>query len=92
MAIPVNRSVSKGMRNTEHLWSYQMVKIIETGCIENSDRVACSTINTLLHREGEQQTLKLRTMADLCDRHGHINRTGQMRFLLEQGLMRKADC
>ena len=70
MAIPVNRSVSKGMRNTEHLWSYQMVKIIETGCIENSDRVACSTINTLLHREGEQQTLKLRTMADLCDRHG----------------------
>ena len=47
-----------------------MVTLIETGCIENTDRVACQTLNTLLHREGSGQTLKLRTMTDLCDRHG----------------------
>ena len=47
-----------------------MVTIIETGCIENTDRVACQTLNTLLHREVSGQTLKLRTITDLCDRHG----------------------
>ena len=70
MTVPINRSVSKGMRNTEHLWSQQIIKIIETSCIENSDRVACNTINRLLHREGSDQALKLRTITDLCDRHG----------------------
>ena len=47
-----------------------MVKAIETSCIENTDRIACRTLNTLLHREESTQTLKLRTMTDLCDRHG----------------------
>ena len=47
-----------------------MVKIMETACIENTNRIACGTINTLLHREGNAQSLKLRTMTDLCDRHG----------------------
>ena len=47
-----------------------MVELIEIGCIENTDRVACHTLNTVLHREGNDQTLKLRTMANLCDRHG----------------------
>ena len=47
-----------------------MVKIIETGCIENTDRKALQTLNTLLHREGSGQTLKLLTITDLCDRHG----------------------
>lgn len=70
MTVPINRAVSKGMKNTEHLWSQQMVTIIETGCIENTDRVAWQTLNTLLHREGSDQTLKLRTITDLCDRHG----------------------
>ena len=30
MTVPINRAVSKGMKNTEHLWSQQMVTIIET--------------------------------------------------------------
>ena len=47
-----------------------MVKIIETACIENTNRVACGTVNALLHRDGSEQSLKLRTMTDLCDRHG----------------------
>lgn len=47
-----------------------MVKIMETACIENTNRVACGTVNALLHREGSAQSLKLRTMTDLCDRHG----------------------
>ena len=47
-----------------------MVKIIEMACIENTNRIACQTINTLLHREEKTQSLKLRTMTDLCDRHG----------------------
>lgn len=47
-----------------------MVQLIEIGCIENTDRVACRTLNTVLHREGNDQTLKLRTMVNLCDRHG----------------------
>ena len=47
-----------------------MVKIMETACIENTNRIACGTINALLHREGNAQSLKLRTMTDLCDRHG----------------------
>ena len=58
------------MKNTEHLWSQQLVKIIESSFITNTDRVACAALNTLLHREGSEQTLKLRTMTDLCDRHG----------------------
>ena len=70
MNIPINKAVAKGMRNTEHLWSQQMVKDIEISCIENTDRIACNTLNTLLHREGTEQTLKLRTITDLCDRHG----------------------
>ena len=70
MSVPVYSAVSKGMRNTEHLWSRNMVKIMETACIENTNRIACGTINTLLHREGNAQSLKLRTMTDLCDRHG----------------------
>ena len=32
--------------------------------------MACHTLNTVLHREGNDQTLKLRTMTNLCDRHG----------------------
>ena len=47
-----------------------MVKIMEMACIENTNRIACGTINALLHREGSAQSLKLRTMTDLCDRHG----------------------
>ena len=47
-----------------------MVKIIEMACIENTNRIACKTINALLHREENTQSLKLRTMTDLCDRHG----------------------
>ena len=47
-----------------------MVKIMETACIENTNRIACATVNTLLHRDGSGQSLKLRTMTDLCDRHG----------------------
>ena len=47
-----------------------MVKIMELACIENTNRKACETINTLLHREEKAQSLKLRTMTDLCDRHG----------------------
>ena len=70
MMVPIHKAVSKGMKNTEHLWSQQMVTIIETGCIENTDRAACRTLNMLLHREGKAQALKLRTMTDLCDRHG----------------------
>ena len=70
MSVPVHRAVSKGMRNTEHLWSRNMVKIMEMACIENTNRIACGTINALLHREGSAQSLKLRTMTDLCDRHG----------------------
>ena len=70
MSVPVYSAVSKGMRNTEHLWSRNMVKIMETACIENTNRIACGTINALLHREGNAQSLKLRTMTDLCDRHG----------------------
>ena len=47
-----------------------MVKIMETACIENTNRIACATVNTLLHRDGSGQSLKLRAMTDLCDRHG----------------------
>ena len=47
-----------------------MVKIMEMACIENTNRIACRTVNALLHREGSRQSLKLRTMTDLCDRHG----------------------
>lgn len=47
-----------------------MVKIMEMACIENTNRIACQTINALLHREEKTQSLKLRTMTDLCDRHG----------------------
>lgn len=47
-----------------------MVELIEISCIENTDRVACHVLNTLLHREGKDQTLKLRTMVNLCDRNG----------------------
>ena len=47
-----------------------MVKIMEKACIENTNRVAYGTVNALLHREGNAQSLKLRTMTDLCDRHG----------------------
>ena len=70
MSVPVHSAISKGMRNTEHLWSRNMVKIMETACIENTNRIACATVNTLLHRDGSGQSLKLRTMTDLCDRHG----------------------
>ena len=70
MSVPVHSAISKGMRNTEHLWSRKMVKIMETACIENTNRVACGTVNALLHRQGSAQSLKLRTMTDLCDRHG----------------------
>ena len=70
ITVPVDRAVSRGMRNTEHLWSRKMVKIIEMACIENTNRIACQTINTLLHRDEKTQSLKLRTMTDLCDRHG----------------------
>ena len=52
MSVPVHSGISKGMRNTEHLWSRKMVKIMETACIENTNRIACGTINALLHREG----------------------------------------
>ena len=70
MAAPINRSISKGMRNTEHLWSWRMVELIEIGCIETTDRVACHMLNTLLHREGNDLTLKLHTIVNLCDRNG----------------------
>ena len=51
MSVPVHSAISKGMRNTEHLWSRKMVKIMEKACIENTNRVAYGTVNALLHRE-----------------------------------------
>ena len=47
-----------------------MVKIIETACVENTNRIARQTINAPLRREENTQSPKLRAMTDLCDRRG----------------------
>ena len=62
--------MTKGMKPKEHFWSDELVTLIETAGIKMSDRVGCAFLNRLLHR-GNTDSLKMKTITEMCDRHGN---------------------
>lgn len=58
------------MKPKEHLWSSEMVSLIEAAGIKISSRVSLAFLNRLLHRD-KDNSLKLKTISEMCDRHGN---------------------
>ena len=58
------------MKPKEHFWSDGIIELIETADIKMTNRVSMTFLNRLLHRD-ETTSLKLKTISEMCDRHGN---------------------
>ena len=58
------------MQPKEHFWSDEIMSLIEISGIKMTCRTSCTLLNRLLHRDGKE-TLKMKTMSEMCDRHGN---------------------
>jgi len=66
----VPETLTKGMKPKEHFWSAEIIGLIENTGIKMTNRVGHAFLNRLLHRDG-MDTLKMKTMSEMCDRHGN---------------------
>ena len=58
------------MKPKEYLWSDEILALVETAEIKMSNRVCCAFLNRMMHRN-EDDALKMRTISDICTRHGN---------------------
>ena len=62
--------LTKGMKPKEHLWSAEIIFLIENTGIKMTNRSGSAFLNRLLHRQGTE-SLKMKTLSEMCDRHGN---------------------
>ena len=62
--------LTRGLKPKAHLWTAEITSLVESAGIKMTNRVGHAYLNRLLHRT-DADSLKMKTMSEMCDRHGN---------------------